>query len=259
MSLRSESVGCPDGGSVVVLTLDRPSKHNALDEALARSLVDAIRLAAQDPSVRGIVLTGAGDRTFTSGGDLDMLAELTVCGTDGVGGSPVVDMGEQLAACERADVPVIAAVQGDAYGGGCELMLLCDMVIVESHAQLAFRHAKMGLSPAWGGLTRLVERVGPIEAARLLFTAEKIDAAEALRIGLVNEVVPKGASRARAIARVSRIADNSRAAVAALKRALQEVREARRGAALERERAVFTERWGGPDHRAAMSAFLAKK
>ncbi len=167
--------------------------------------------------MRGIVLTGAGDRTFTSGGDLNMLAELAAAQPGE--GAAVLDMGDELAICERADVPVIAAVQGDAYGGGCELLLLCDLVIVESHAQLAFRHAKMGLSPAWGGLTRLVERVGPIEAARLLFTAEKIDAAEALRIGLVNEVVPRGAARARAIARVSRIADNPRTSVAALKRA----------------------------------------
>src|SRR5262249_12656598 len=162
---------------------------------------DAIRLAGQDPSVRGIVLTGAGDRAFTSGGDLNMLAEMAL--VEGRGGD-VLDMGDELAICERGDVPVIAAVQGDAYGGGCELILLCAMVFVESHPQLAFGHAKMGLSPAWGGLTRLVERVGPIEAARLLYTAEKIDAAEALRIGLVNEVAPKGGSRARAIARISR-------------------------------------------------------
>jgi enoyl-CoA hydratase/carnithine racemase len=249
--LRVESVG-----DAVVLTLDRPASHNSIDAALARALVDAVRLAAEDPGVRGIVLTGAGDRTFTSGGDLRMLAELT---RSGAGGAPVLDMGDALAVVERAEVPVIAALQGDAYGGGCELLLLCDLVIVESHAQLAFRHAKMGLSPAWGGLSRLVERVGPIEAARLLYTAEKIDAAEALRIGLVNEVVPKGASRARAVARVSRIADNPRTTVAALKRALREVREARRGAAVDRERAMFSERWGAADHRDAMSAYLAKK
>ncbi len=249
--LRVESMG-----AAVVLTLNRPAKHNAIDEALARALVSALRAAAADPAVRGIVLTGAGDRTFTSGGDLNMLAALA--STEGRGGA-VLDMGDELAVIERAGVPVIAAVQGDAYGGGCELLLLCDLVIVESHAELAFRHAKMGLSPAWGGLTRLVERVGPIEAARLLYTAEKIDAAEALRIGLCNEVVPQGSARARAIARVARIAENPRAAVAALKRALHEVRVERRGAALDRERAVFTERWGGPDHREAMQGFAARK
>ncbi len=243
-------------GEAVVLTLDRPAVHNAIDALTARALVSAIRLAGEDPSVRGVVLTGAGDRTFTSGGDLNMLAALT---SSGGRGDAVVDMGDALAVIERCEVPVIAVVQGDAYGGGCELLLLCDLVIVESHAQLAFRHAKMGLSPAWGGLTRLVERVGPLEAARLLYTAEKIDAAEALRIGLCNEVVPRGSGRARAVARVARLADNPRTSVAALKRALREVREARRGAAVERERGVFFEQWGSADHRAAMSAFAAKK
>jgi enoyl-CoA hydratase len=240
----------------VVLTLDRPATHNAIDADLARAIVDAIRHAAQDPSVRGVVLTGAGDRTFTSGGDLNMLVALAQ-GSDN--GRAVLDIGDELALCELADVPVIAAVQGDVYGGGCELLLLCDLVIVESHAGLAFRHAKMGLSPAWGGLTRLVERVGPVEAARLLYTAEKIDAAEAVRIGFANEVVPKGSARARALARVSRIAENPRATVAALKRALREAREARRGAALERERSTFTERWGAADHRDAMNALASRK
>jgi enoyl-CoA hydratase len=251
-SLRIESVG--DADSVRVLTLDRPATHNAIDAELARALVDAIRLASEDPSVRGIVLTGAGERTFSSGGDLNMLTALAQSEDRDEQSRAVLALGEELAFCERADVPVIAAVQGDAYGGGCELLLLCDLVIIESHASLAFRHAKMGLSPAWGGLTRLVERLGPIEAARLLYTAEKIDAAEAVRIGLANEVVPKGTACARAIARVARIADNPRTTVAALKRALHDVREARRGAALEHERSTFIERWGAADHREAMRA-----
>src|SRR5262249_52128527 len=147
-----------------------------------------------------------------------------------------------------ADIPVIAAVQGDVFGGGCELLLLCDFVIVEEHASLEFRHAKMGLSPAWGGLTRLVERAGPLEAAHLLLTAEKVGAEAALRMGIVNEIVATGSSRTRAVALVNRIADNPRSAVAAIKRALREVREARRGDALARERRVFEEMWGAPDH-----------
>jgi enoyl-CoA hydratase/carnithine racemase len=251
VTLRVEAVG-----DASVLTIDRQEKHNAIDAATARAIADAVRLAGDDPRVRGVVITGAGDRTFTSGGDLDVLVDLV---RRGATGSAVLEIGEALAACERAEVPVIAAVQGDVYGGGCELLLLCDLVIVESHAEIAFRHAKMGLSPAWGGLTRLVERVGPIEAARLLFTAEKIDAAEARRVGLVNEVVPKGEARARAVARIARIAENPRATVAALKRALREVREARRGAAVDLERAAFSERWGAADHRDAMGAFLARR
>jgi len=243
-------------GDAAVITIDRPEAKNAIDLQVAKRLGEAIRLTTQDPSVRGIVLTASGSDTFVSGGDLKEFVELA----QAPGGQEhVLGMIEGLAACETCDVPVIAAVQGNTYGGGCELLLLCDMVILERHATIAFRHAKMGLSPAWGGATRLVERVGPLEAARLLFTAEKIGADEALRIGLVNEVVDTGASRARAVARVNRIADNPRTSVAALKRSLREIRQARRGESLAREGAIFSEMWGKPDHQRAMSEFLAKK
>jgi enoyl-CoA hydratase len=124
-----------------------------------------VRIAAVDPSVRGVVVTGEGSESFVSGGDLRELSELAKA--DG-GLDEVLAMAEQMSIIEACDVPVIAAVQGDTHGGGCELLLLCDMVIIEEHASLAFRHAKMGLSPAWGGMTRLIERVGPLEASRLL-------------------------------------------------------------------------------------------
>jgi enoyl-CoA hydratase/carnithine racemase len=250
------SLGVTAVGDAAVLTIDRPKTRNAIDRRLARRLGEAIRIASRDPRVRGVVLTAAGDETFVSGGDLNEIDELRKGGS---GGREVLGMIEDLIACETCEVPVIAAVQGHVLGGGCELLLLCDLVIAEEHATFSFKHAKMGLSPAWGGLTRLVERSGPLEAARLLFTAERIDAAEALRIGLVNEVVPKGTARSRGIARVGRIADNPRGSVAALKRALREVRQARRADALDRERGVFSERWDGPDHRDAMDAFAARK
>lgn len=251
MSLRAESVG-----DAVVLTIDRPDRSNAIDRALARRIGEAIRLAAADPSVRGVVITGAGEKTFVAGGDIREIDQLARGGSSG---AEILEILQDLDVIEQGEVPVIAAVQGDVFGGGCELILLCDFVIVEEHASLAFRHAKMGLSPAWGGLTRLVERVGPLEASRLMLTAERVDAAEALRVGLVNAVVPRGAARARAISLVNRIADNPRTTVAALKRALHGVREARRGASLDVEREAFSERWGGPDHRKALDDFLSRK
>lgn len=251
MSLRAESVG-----DAVVLTIDRPDRRNAIDRSLARHLGEAIRLAASDPSVRGIVLTGAGSDVFVAGGDIREIDQLARAGSTG---AEVLGMFQDLAVIEQSEVPVIAAVQGDVFGGGCELLLLCDFVFVEEHATLSFRHAKMGLSPAWGGLTRLVERVGPLEATRLMLTADRIDAAEALRIGLVNEVVPRGGARARAVTLVNRIADNPRTTVAALKRAIFQVREARRGGSVDLEREVFSLRWGGADHRKAMDEFLSRK
>jgi len=243
-------------GDAVVLTIDRPATKNALDRELCERLAEAVRRAEEDPSARGIVLTSEGGETFVSGGDLNEIS-----GHVRAGGGPegVLDMYGPLATLETSELPVIVAAPGDIYGGGCELILLCDMVILEAHASLAFRHAKMGLSPAWGGLTRLVERAGPLEAARLLFTAEKIDAEEARRLGLVSEVVARGAARARAVALVARIAGSARSIIAAQKRALFEVREARRNGSIERERAVFAEVWAGPAHRAALDAFFRRK
>jgi len=241
-------------GDAVVLTIDRPEARNAIDLALAKKLAAALRLASQDPKARGVVLAAEGP-VFLSGGDLKMLAAYAADGGDG---REVLAMFDDLVAIEEIDLPVIAAVQGSVFGGGCELILLCDQVIAEEQTTFAFRHAKMGLSPAWGGLSRLVERVGPIEAARLLFSAETISAAEALRIGLVNEVVARGTARNTALARVGRIADNPRTTVAALKKTLRQVRELSRGEAMGAERAAFSERWGGADHREAMSAVAAK-
>ncbi|MBK9266604.1 MAG: enoyl-CoA hydratase/isomerase family protein [Polyangiaceae bacterium] len=242
--------------ATVVLTIDRPTTRNAIDADLARRLAEAASEAAADPAARAIVLAATGEESFVSGGDLNEIAKHV---RDDGGPKPVLDMYEPLLVLESGDLPVIAAVSGDVYGGGCELILLCDMVIMESHASLAFRHARMGLSPAWGGMTRLLERVGPVEASRLLFTAEKIDATEAQRIGLVGDVVAKGQALTRALERAASIAKNARAVIAAQKRALRVVRQARRGNSIELERAVFAELWAGPAHRAAIEGFFRRR
>ncbi len=242
-------------GDAMVLTIDRPAVKNAIDRRVARLLAEAVRGAAESPNVRGVVLTGAGSDIFVSGGDLREIDEAV---RRGEGPMDVLDMGQEMAALEDCDIPVIAAVQGTALGGGTELLLLCDMVVMERHASMSFKHAKMGLSPAWGGVTRLIERVGAQNAARLLLTAERVPAEEACRMGLVMEVVDQGCARERAIALVHRLADNPRASVAAIKKALREVKKARRGEALERERDIFAELWGGDAHEAALSAYRAR-
>lgn len=242
-------------GAALVITVDRPATRNAIDGATAQGIAAAITAASENEAIRGVILAAKGS-TYLSGGDLNLLTALAF---DARGADAVLALGADLTAIEASPLPVVAAVSGDVFGGGCEIVLLCDLVVVEEHAAFAFRHARMGLSPAWGGLTRLVERVGPLEAARLLFTAEKVDATEALRLGLVNEVVARGAARTRALARIATIAENPRGSVAALKRTLGAVREARRGAAIEREREGFTSRWGNPDHRAAIQAFATRK
>jgi enoyl-CoA hydratase len=171
----------------------------------------------------------------------------------------VLEMGEELRVLERVDVPVVAAVAGDVFGGGCELLLLCDLVVAEPQARFGFRHAAMGLSPAWGGGSRLVARVGRSVAARLLYAAETIDAERAAQIGFVTELAPRGGALEAATRYVERVAKNDRAAVAAHKRLMGELGRATRGDAEAREAETFRGLWAGPSHRAAMDRFAARR
>lgn len=242
--------------SASIITIDRPGARNALSRATARALEQALREVSADGTVRAVIITGAGHEVFAAGGDLRDFATLS---HQAVGARDVLDMGQTMHAIESCEVPVLAAVQGMAFGGGCELTLACDLVLMEAHATLTFRQAAMGLSTGWGGGTRLVERIGPMAAARALFLGEPISAQDALAVGLVSAVVASGRAVEEALAWVSRIEHFPRAAIAGIKRMLRDVRSERRGAALEREAEVFASLWGKPDHRAAMDAFFRKR
>jgi enoyl-CoA hydratase/carnithine racemase len=233
------------------LRLARDEKRNALGRDLVAALVDAIAYAECDPSVRGIVLAAQGG-VWAAGGDLDEL-EAILDAPDGA--ERVLAIGDALRAIERCDVPVVAAIEGRVLGGGCELALLCDAVFVGERARFSFRHAAMGLSPAWGGGVRLDARIGPLAAARLLMTAEEIEAREAARLGLVNAAVDAGEAEHHAIAFLRRCAIHTRDAVAAQKRSLRAARDARWSEAERVEAEVFRSRWGGDAHRAAMRRF----
>lgn len=237
-----------DRGPARLLVLTRSDKKNALSRALIEALVAAVERAGDDPAVRGVVLAAEGD-VFAAGGDLDELAALV---DDPRGADGVLALGHALRAIERAPIPVLAALSGDAYGGGCELLLLCDYVIAEEQARLAFRHAKMGLAPAWGGTARLLERVGRQQAARLLFTADRVDARTAHALGLVGEVVATGQAQDAACAFVERVAANDRLVVATQKRLLVEHRAELEHRADRIERRVVRELWGRGANRAAL-------
>jgi enoyl-CoA hydratase/carnithine racemase len=238
--------------TLLVLTIQRPEARNALSRELTTELCRAVDEAGRDPELRAIVLTGSGE-IFVSGGDLKQFGRLE---PDASGAAAVTAFGLELSIIERCDLPVIAAVQGQVLGGGCELLMMCDLVVMERQAAIRFLHAKMGLAPAWGGTTRLCERVGALHANELLLTAKAVTAEEAWRIGLANEVVERGESLAAARRIAARIAACPRAGVTAVKRSLVASHAARRASALAEERAVFSSVWGNEGHLAAMSAFL---
>lgn len=243
-------------GPARVLTICRPNARNAINRELAGKLRDAIVEASHDERVRAIVLTASGQDIFVAGGDLKEFQQLDFGPT---GAEQIIEFGKALECIETSEVPVIAAVQGDVLGGGCELLVLCDLAIIEEHAGIEFRHARMGLTPAWGGSSRLLERVGFLRAAELLLTARRLTAAEALSFGLVNEVVAPGQALDAALKLAERIAVHARGSVAAVKRSLVAAQRAARSDAVSRERDVFRRAWGNPSHRAAMAAFLSRR
>jgi len=242
--------------AVVLWTIDRPAAKNALDFETMNALIGAVHEAANDPAIRVAILTGAG-HVFVSGGDLRELRGRH---------SPqdaerLSDVGHELtAAVAGLPFPVIAALSGPAIGGGAELALACDLRVADVRAKIAFKQVRMGVTTAWGSVSRLVGLVGGGVAARLLYTAYEITAAEAKLIGLVDEVVENGLARSTALAWASDIAQGSPRAVVELKRL---VREATSGAAAHDvralERQAFIDTWSGPDHRDAVEAYFERR
>ncbi|HEX5661293.1 MAG TPA: enoyl-CoA hydratase/isomerase family protein [Polyangiales bacterium] len=237
----------------VVWTVDRASARNALDAATVSELEAALAAAEADASLRAVVLTGGGESTFISGADLKLLSSGQTALRAEVD-ARVLALTQGL---EQLPVPVFAALNGQVLGGGCEVALACDMRIAEPHSSVTFKHASLSVTPGWGGLVRLTRTVPPGIAAKLFFSAQPIDAEEARRVGLFDEVVAKGESRARALALAAEVEKNSPSAVADLKRLL---RLGYAGALDQAEETrVFLARTESADHLEALAAFREKR
>lgn len=236
-------------GRTRILTIDRPEVRNALDATHAQALGAALGAASRDEQISVVVLASSGRDVFVAGGDLN---ELGLLPDDERGARHLLDMGAALAEIERCSVPVIAAVQGDAIGGGAELLTLCDLVVMEEQAGLRFVEVRMGVSPAWGGATRLVERAGASRATELLLTTRRVAAHEAVAMGLATQLAATGDALPAALRLAEQIASAERTAVVAAKRAVLEVRLARRGDAVAREATVFAESWQTAARHAAL-------
>lgn len=204
----------PEAG-VRVLTIANEDKRNAVDP----SLLEAIRAAADDAEgdgVRCLVLTGAGAHAFCAGYDLKVLQARQTSEEH----LPDDVLQAAARALERAGPPVIAAVNGHAYGAGAELAASCDLRVAAENARIAVPPAKLGIVYAPGGLQRFVELVGVSWTRRLFYTGEVIDARKASEIGLVDEVVPEGEALPKALELAARIARNAPLAVQGMKRIL---------------------------------------
>lgn len=240
---------------VVVLTVDRPEAKNALNLGTIETLVEAVGGLARDPSLRGVVVTGAGG-AFISGGDLKDFLRLDDAQA---GRRMALRMQSVLARLEALEVPVIAAIEGVALGGGAEVALACDMRIASETSQLAFKQVSLGIMVGWGGGQRLLRLVGRARALKLLLTGMMLTAEEALRIGLVDEVVPDSQALHAALSLARRIAAQPAGAVRATKRALHHGGEMSRAEAAAFEAECFATLWGSPDHREAVAALLEKR
>ena len=171
---------------ILTLTLNRPSKLNALNAATIEDIGAAVQRALDAPEVRGILLTGSGEKAFVAGADIAELAALTAAQA-----RRAAERGQEVfCRIEESTKPVVAAVNGFALGGGCELAMACHLRVAAENARFGQPEVNLGLLPGYGGTQRLPQLVGRAKALELLLTADQLRADEALRLGLVNHVVP---------------------------------------------------------------------
>jgi enoyl-CoA hydratase len=242
-------------GAIAVVTVNRPKVLNALNMATMDELRVAFTAIQQDPEVRIALLTGAGEKAFVAGADISELQKL-----DAVSGKEYAGKGQTvLALIENLGKPVIACVNGFALGGGCELAMACTMRLASENAKLGQPEVKLGVVPGYGGTQRLPHLVGKGRAMQMLLTGEMISAAEALRIGLVNEVVAAAELLPRAEVVAQKIIANAPHAVQYAMEAVNKGTEMTLADGLHLEAALFALSCASEDKAEGTTAFLEKR
>jgi 3-hydroxybutyryl-CoA dehydrogenase len=244
-------------GPIATLTFNRPDKLNALNANVLRRLRESVLELGDesDEPVRAAILTGIGEKAFAAGADIAEMAEFSAHE-----GAAHARLGHAVCeAIEAAPFPIIAAVNGFALGGGCEMMLACDFALASEKAKIGQPEVNLGITPGFGGTQRLMHRVGIARARELLYTARIVSAEEAKRMGLVNEVYPHDELMPAARAIAALIATKGPLAVAACKRAIREGADASLPAGCELEANAFGSLFGSEDQREGMGAFLRKQ
>lgn len=241
-------------GFVATVTINRPEALNALDAVHLTALRDIARSISRDRTTRVVVVTGAGERAFVAGADIREMTEY-----DAQQARVFAQLArETFETIRSAPQPWIAAVNGFALGGGCELALACDLRLAGSSAIFGQPEVTVGIPPGWGATQRLPRLVGPAHAAELIFTGRRVSSVEALDLGLVNAVHPDDQLLQAALDLAERIAANAPLAVAASKRALARADDNLQ-TGLDAEIDAFAESFNTEDQREGMRAFLAKR
>ncbi len=242
-------------GAIAYITVNRPKVLNALNMATMEELRVAFTAAKNDAAVRVVILTGAGEKAFIAGADINELAKQTP-----IEAKEYTHRGQSvLELIENLGKPVIAAINGFALGGGCEVSMACTMRIASENAKLGQPEVKLGLIPGYGGTQRLPRLVGKGLAQQLVLTAEMITAQEAHRIGLVNEVVPAGELMARAEAIAQKIIANAPLAMQYAMEAVNRGMEMPQAEALYLEATLFAVVCASEDKNEGTKAFLEKR
>ncbi|MFO0565833.1 MAG: enoyl-CoA hydratase-related protein [Polyangiaceae bacterium] len=241
---------------IAVVTITRPEKLNALNARVLAELTRAfLELSQGDEPTRVAILTGAGDKAFVAGADIAEMSELNA-----EQAKAFSDAGHRLGlVIESARFPVIAAVNGFALGGGCELALACDFIYASDKARFGQPEVNLGLMPGFGGTQRLARRVGLARARELVYTADTLTAERALAIGLVNAVVPHAELGAKVRELAAKIAAKGPIAVAYSKRVMQKGYDTDLGVANELEATAFAALFDTEDMREGTRAFVEKR
>ena len=242
-------------GLYAVATINRPKALNALNSEVLSDLDELVQTVSADADIRALVITGSGEKAFVAGADIGEMSTLTPEEGEAFGkhGNDVFRKLETL------PIPTIAAVNGFALGGGCELSMSCDIRICADTAVFGQPEAGLGITPGFGGTQRLARLVGPGMAKQLIYTAKNIKADEACRIGLVNAVYPLDELMPAAEKMAEIIAKNAPIAVRACKKAINEGLEAKMDDAVVIEEKLFGSCFKTADQIEGMSAFLEKR
>jgi enoyl-CoA hydratase len=241
-------------GRIATLTINRPEKLNALNIATRREVAEALDEWRDDKEIRVVILTGAGDKAFVAGADINEFAERTA-----VEQRAVMKAKSIFTAAEDFPKPLIAMINGFCLGGGCELALACDLRIASDRARFGQPEINLGIIPGGGGTQRLTRLIGEGKAMQLILTGEIIDAQEAYRLRLVNEVYPHTELREKTLELANKIAEKSPVALAMAKTAVKNAARTTLREGLDAEIDLFALCFSSEDKEEGVRAFLEKR